>query len=94
MITRRSLFRGLGASLALVAAPSIVRAASLMPISAPKLVKPSGLSERHFNAAGEFTTYKRYSGYEMGDLSEDDLVGIEIWRGGMTPSVILQGRVA
>jgi hypothetical protein len=38
MISRRSLFLG---SAALLAAPSIVRAASLMPLSVPKLVMPA-----------------------------------------------------
>lgn len=38
MLSRRSFFTGLGL---MVAAPAIVRAESLMPIRAPKLILPS-----------------------------------------------------
>ena len=93
ILTRRRFFMGLGGAAALVAAPAIVRASSLMPVSVPKLIIPPApsLSFANFlyDDAGLLREVRAITGIEALALTEDvdSTAGISIWRGGLMPSV-------
>ena len=78
ILGRRSFLAGLGAMLA---APAIVHAGNLMPISAAHLV-PSGRTIIQTLEYAAPDTFRRYSGYEMLNISASDFYGDAVFEDG------------
>lgn len=71
--TRRGFIGGM---LSLLAAPAIVRVASLMPISVPKVDLITSATESYaaFEDRWEPKLYRFYSGYDVINVSEEDMI--------------------